>query len=126
MRVAEQVRRIVGQVLERGAKDPRIGFVSVTGVDVSGDLKTARIFVSIYGEEAEVQKTMLGIQSARSYIQRELGEHLRTRYTPRISFHIDRSISYGERIDRVIEKLHREEGQLPREEDNGENTQADS
>lgn len=122
LRVAEQIKRIVGEILGRGTKDPRIGFVSVMGVEISGDLKTARVFISIFGDQAEVQKTMLGLQSARSYIQRELGGQIHTRYTPLISFHLDRSISYGERIDRVINKLHREEGQLPQEEGSDENT----
>jgi len=124
--MAEQVKRIVGEILEQGAKDPRIGFVSVMGVEMSGDLKSARVYISIYGEEPEVEKTMSGIQSARSYIQRELGDRLSARYTPRISFHLDRSIAYGERIDRVIEKLHREEGQLPEEKSSDESTAEDS
>jgi ribosome-binding factor A len=121
LRVAEEIKRLISQILGRGAKDPRIGFVSVTGVEVSRDLRKARVFVSVYGNKEDVQKTLAGLESARGYIQREMGGKIRCRYTPVISFHLDRSISYGTRIDAVIDKLHQEKGQLPEADANEDN-----
>ena len=114
----EQVKRIVSEILKRGAKDPRIGFVSVTGVEISADLRNARVFVSMLGEPSEVEKTLGGLQSARSYIQRELGRRMSSRYTPVISFHRDDSISYGLRIEGVIREL-KEKGDWSGEDDEG-------
>lgn len=110
LRVERQVKEIVGEILERGAKDPRIGFVSVMSVEVTPDLRNARVFVSIYGSEEESARTLQGLQSARSYVQRELGKLMRTRYTPVITFQRDESIAYADRINRIIDKM-KETGQ---------------
>jgi len=108
--VERQVKQIVGEILERGAKDPRIGFVSVMSVEVSADLRNARVFVSIFGSEEEISRTMQGLQSARSYVQRELGLQMSTRYTPVITFQRDKSIAYADRINRIIDQM-KEKGQ---------------
>ena len=110
LRVERQVKQIVGEILERGAKDPRIGFVSVMSVEVSADLRNARVFVSIFGSEEEISRTMQGLQSARSYVQRELGLQMSTRYTPVITFQRDKSIAYADRINRIIDQM-KEKGQ---------------
>jgi ribosome-binding factor A len=105
LRVERQVKQIVGEILGRGTKDPRIGFVSVVSVEVSADLRRARVFVSIYGSEEEAARTLEGLQSARGYIQRELGMSMRTRYTPVITFQRDGSIAYAARINRIIGEM---------------------
>ncbi|HDL64781.1 MAG TPA: 30S ribosome-binding factor RbfA, partial [Proteobacteria bacterium] len=78
-KVEEQVKRILGDILQVGANDPRIGFVSVVRVDTTGDLKNARVYVSIMGEDVEVEKSLEGLRSARSYFQRELGRRMSSR-----------------------------------------------
>lgn len=115
LRVEEQIRRIVGLVLEKGTKDPRIGFVSVVRVEVSGDLKHARIYVSVYGGAKEAQETLDGLQSARSFIQRELGHRMSSRYTPVISFQVVDSIRYSSRIDKMLRELKEREDWSPEE-----------
>lgn len=113
LRVERQVKQIIGDILKRGAKDPRIGFVSVVAVEVSPDLRHARVFVSIYGSEEENTRTLQGLQSARSYIQRELGRMMCTRYTPVIAFQRDESIAYSDHINRIIGGLKEKGEWLP-------------
>ena len=113
LRVERQVKQIVGDILKRGAKDPRIGFVSVMSVKVSPDLRHAQVFVSIFGSEEEATRTLQGLQSARSYIQRELGRLMSTRYTPVIVFQRDESIAYSARINRIIGGLKEKGDWLP-------------
>jgi len=108
-KVEEQVKRILGDILQGGANDPRIGFVSVIRVETTGDLKNARIYVSIMGDDGEVEKSLEGLRSARSYFQRELGHRMSSRYTPVISFVLDESIEYSDRIDRILSELKRED-----------------
>jgi len=104
LRVEEQVKRILGDMLGAGASDPRIGFVSILRVESAGDLKSARVYVSVLGEEEEVRRTLNGLESARSYFQRELGARMSSRYTPVITFELDPAIEIDARIDRLLEK----------------------
>ena len=103
LRMEEQVKRILGEVLRAGARDPRIGFVSIQRVEAAGDLKSARVYVSVLGEGAEAARTLEGLQSARSYFQRELGERISARYTPVISFALDPAVEIDARIDRLLQ-----------------------
>jgi len=86
-RVAELIKREVSQMLLYGIKDDReVGMVSVTDVDVSGDLQHAKIFVSIYGTEEAKVETMAGLKSATGYVRSELGQQIRLRRTPEVVF----------------------------------------
>ncbi len=114
LRVEEQIKRILGEILSTGAKDPRIGFVSVTRVETTADLKQARVCISVLGEEEEVRRALEGLRSARGYFQRELGRRMSTRYTPVISFSFDDSLQYSDRINRLFDRLH--EGEEERDE----------
>ena len=105
-RVEEQIKRILGDILSTGANDPRIGFVSVSRVETTGDLKKARVYVSIMGEDDEIQQSLAGLQSARSYFQRELGRRMSSRYTPIISFALDDLLEYSKRIDQILTELN--------------------
>jgi ribosome-binding factor A len=104
LKVEEQVKRILGDILRAGANDPRIGFVSILRVEAAGDLKSARVYVSVLGEGAEVAQTLEGLSSARSYFQRELGAQMSARYTPVISFALDPAIEIESRIDQLLEQ----------------------
>ena len=104
LRVEEQIKRILGDMLGAGANDPRIGFVSILRVEAAGDLKSAQVYVSVLGEEVEVRRTLEGLESARSYFQRELGARMSSRYTPVITFSLDPAIEIDARIDRLLEK----------------------
>lgn len=109
-RVAELIKREVSQMLLNGIKDDRVGvgMVSVTDVDVSGDLQHAKIYVSIYGSDDAREQTMAGLKSATGYVRRELGQRVRLRRTPEVVFHEDRSIERGTRVLSLINRLNRD------------------
>lgn len=106
-RVAELIKREVSQMLLYGIKDDRVGagMVSVTDVDVSGDLQHAKIFVSIYGTDEARAETMAGLRSATGYVRSELGQRIRLRRTPEVVFQEDRSIERGTRVLSLINQL---------------------
>ena len=106
-RVAELVRREVSQMLLHGIKDDRVGagMVSVTDVDVSGDLQHAKIFVSIYGTEEAKEETMAGLKSATGYVRSELGQRIRLRRTPEVVFIEDLSIERGTKVLSLLNQL---------------------
>lgn len=96
-RIAEQIKREVSQMLQRDIKDDRVGLgmTSITAVEVSRDLRHARIYVSIYGSESDRQQTMQGLLSATGFVRRELAKRLTLRFVPEISFAEDRSLERG-------------------------------
>lgn len=111
-KVAELIRREVSQMLLHGLKDERVGagMISVTDVDVSGDLQHATVFVSIYGTDEARDETMAGLRSAAGYVRRELGHRVRLRRTPEIVFKEDRSLERGTNILSLLNRLSEERG----------------
>lgn len=109
-RVASLIKREVSQMLLHGIKDDRVGagMVSVTDVDVSGDLQHAKIFVSIYGTEEARAETMAGLKSATGYVRSELGHRVRLRRTPEVIFLEDRSLERGDRMLSLLNRLSQE------------------
>lgn len=109
-RVAELIKREVSQMLLNGIKDDRVGsgMVSVTDVDVSGDLQHAKIFVSIYGTEEAKAETMAGLKSATRYVRSELGQRVRLRRTPEVMFVEDKSIERGNRVLALLNQINKE------------------
>ena len=109
-RVSEQIKREVSQMLVNGIKDDRIGtgIVSVTDVDVSGDLQHAKIFVSIYGSDEAKTETMAGLKSATSFVRGELGRRVKLRRTPEIIFVEDQGLERGDNVLNLISRLSRE------------------
>ncbi len=109
-RVAELIKREVSQLLMQGIKDDRVGMgmVSVTDVDVSGDLQHARIYVSIYGSDEAREATMAGLRSATGYVRSELGQRIRLRRTPEVVFLEDRSFERGTKVLSLLNRLNAE------------------
>jgi len=107
-RVAELIKREVSQMLLNGIKDDRVGtgMVSVTDVDVSGDLQHAKIYVSIYGTDEAKAETMAGLKSATGYVRSELGARVRLRRTPEVLFLEDRSIERGNKVLALLNQLN--------------------
>ena len=107
-RVAELIKREVSQMLLQDIKDDRVGagMVSVTDVDVSGDLQHAKIYVSIYGTDEARQQIMAGLKSATGYIRSELGHRVRLRRTPEVIFQEDRSIERGTKVLSLLNQLN--------------------
>ncbi|MBD2205454.1 30S ribosome-binding factor RbfA [Calothrix sp. FACHB-1219] len=109
-RVAELIKREVSQMLLNGIKDDRVGtgMVSVTDVDVSGDLQHAKIYVSIYGTEEAKAETMAGLRSATGFVRSELGARVRLRRTPEVIFIEDRSLERGTKVLTLLNQLKTE------------------
>jgi ribosome-binding factor A len=103
-RVNEAVREVLSARLAGGLKDPRIGFVTVTAVETSPDLRHARVFVSVFGGEEERQETLSGLASAHGILQGAVAEELRMRRTPTLDFVYDHSIDRGMRITELLEE----------------------
>jgi ribosome-binding factor A len=113
-RVSELIKREVSQMLLSGIKDERVGagMVSVTNVDVSGDLQHAKVFVSIYGTDEAKTTTMAGLKAATSYVRSELGQRVRLRRTPEVVFVEDRSIERGDRVLALLSQISRQQSSL--------------
>ncbi|MCM3742876.1 30S ribosome-binding factor RbfA [Sporosarcina luteola] len=108
-RVAEQMKKELGGIIGQKLKDPRIGFVTVTDVEVTGDLQQATIFISVLGNEAEKEATLAGLTKAKGFIRTEIGQRIRLRKTPEIEFAFDDSVAYGNRIESLLRQVNSEE-----------------
>jgi len=126
-RVASLIKREVSQMLITGIKDDRVGagMVSVTDVDVSGDLQHAKIYVSIYGTDEARSETMQGLQAATGFVRGELGHRIRLRRTPEVVFLEDRSIEQGSRVLTLINQLSRSRQESDPDQDEGYNDDDD-
>ena len=107
-RVAEQIKKEVSQLIQNELKDPRVGFITVTDVEVTGDLQEATIYISILGSEAQKQESFEGLKKAEGFIRREVGKRIRLRHTPEISFVFDGSIEYGNKIEKILSQINNE------------------
>ena len=101
-RVAQVIQQELAGVLTEGLQDPRVGFVTITEVRLSDDLRSARVYVSVYGTDDERASSIEGLQDAAGYLKRELGRRIRLRYTPELSFVPDDSLNRAERLDTLL------------------------
>jgi ribosome-binding factor A len=108
-RVNQLVREEISYLLQRELKDPRLGFVTVTEVQVAKDLRTAKVYVSVLGTEAEWQASLAALERARGFIRNWLTPRLRLRAVPHLTFHADRSMAHAAHIQTVLERLRAEE-----------------
>ncbi|NGP44087.1 30S ribosome-binding factor RbfA [Bacillaceae bacterium SIJ1] len=105
-RVAEQMKKELGDILSRKIKDPRVGFVTVTDVEVSGDLQLSTVYISVLGDDEKKQDTLQGLLKAKGFIRSEIGQRIRLRKTPELTFEFDESIEYGNRIEHLLADLN--------------------
>ncbi|MFL5820870.1 MAG: 30S ribosome-binding factor RbfA [Solirubrobacteraceae bacterium] len=103
-RVDEAVRQVLSDAVTGDLKDPRVGFVTVTAVRTTPDLRHARVFVSVLGGEPERDATLDGLRSAHGFLQRRVAAELRLKHTPTLSFEYDDSIERGMRISQLIDR----------------------
>ena len=115
-RVSGLLRKEIAEVLAKEVKDPRVNMVTVTGVKVSPNLRSAHVYFSVLGTEKEIKGSTIGLERATKFIQRQLGKRIRLRYTPIIDFQFDKSLEYGSHIDRILQDIS-----LPQEEDSEKN-----
>ena len=104
-RVGALIREEIAAFLTGAARDPRIGFVTVTGVDVSGDLAHAKVRVSVMGDEDEKRRGLTGLQSAARFLRAQLAKVLHLRVAPEIEFVLDRGLEHAARIEQVLKEL---------------------
>mgnify|MGYP001420581543 FL=1 len=107
-RVAEQMKKELGDIITRKIKDPRVGFVTITDVEVTGDLQQAKVYISVLGSEEERQDTLVGLAKAKGFIRSEIGKRIRLRKTPELSFDMDETMEQGNRIEALLRQLNDE------------------
>ena len=103
-RVNEAIREVLGDAIATELKDPRIGFVTVTEVDTSPDLRSARVYVSVLGSEAERKQSLDGLRSSHGYLQSKIASAMRMKRTPTLTFQYDESTERGDRISRLLDQ----------------------
>ena len=109
-RVGHLIQMELGQILLHRMKDPRMGFITVTHVGMAADLKSARVFYSVLGDGKIKASTQTALEKATGFLQHEIGEALKLRYTPKLTFALDESYDKGMEIDRVLYDLKKENG----------------
>jgi ribosome-binding factor A len=104
-RLGEQIQRELTELLRRDVKDERIGNVTITAVNVTGDLRTARVYYLVFGKEGPDPKVQQGLTSAAGFLRNALSKSLMIRYTPTLTFELDTSIEHGVRLTQLIDSL---------------------
>jgi ribosome-binding factor A len=119
MRVAEAIRESVAEFLHQQVRDPRIGFVTVTGVRVTADLKRAVVAVMVHGDEEAKQQSLWGLKHAAGAMRHAIGNRLRLKTVPEVVFELDRELERAARIDSLLAQLRQPEGEGEEEGEGG-------
>lgn len=104
-RVSEQIKKEISLLIQTELKDPRIGFVTVTGVDLTNDLSQAKIYLSVLGDEEQKNNSLKALHKANGFMRSELGKRIKFRHVPELIFKIDESIEYGSRIEKLLTEI---------------------
>ena len=107
-RVNQLIKEEVSNLLQRELKDPRLGFVTVTEVETSKDMRVAKVFVSVLGDERQWERSLAALSSARGFVRNWLRQHLDLRVTPDVDFRPDRSMEHAARIQSILRKVQDE------------------
>ena len=110
-RVASLIKEEVGMMLAREYRDPGYGFITITDVHMTPDLKIAKIYVSIMGNAVMKERTMEMLEEHKGEIRSFIGSRLRLKFTPTVQFYIDETLDRVERIDQIIKRIHKEKGE---------------
>ncbi len=114
-RVSDMIREVICEMLLRDLNDPRLESITLTGVELTSDLRLATVYFSARGSVPREEAALHGFQSSAGYIKKKLGRELRLRYTPDLIFKVDRSFEYGTKIDRLIQTIKEEKDGTPPE-----------
>ena len=112
-RVGESIREVLGELIQRNVKDPRIGFVTITAVRPSPDLSKAHVYYTVLGDEREHMATQAGLESATPFLRKEVGRLVRLKTLPDLEFHLDDAPVKGEHVDSILADIHRTEATGP-------------
>jgi ribosome-binding factor A len=108
--VADEIKRVLSEVIQYEMKDPRVGFATVTDVTVSGDLQHAQVRISVMGDDAQRAETMAALERAKGFLRRRVAQELNyLRFNPELHLHLDTSLDYSLRIQEVLQKIHEEQ-----------------
>ena len=103
-RVNQVIREVIGDAISTELDDPRIGFVTVTAVDTAPDLRSARVFVSVLGDETERERTLAGLAASHGLLQARIADEMRIKYTPTLTFHYDDGPERGVRVAHLLDE----------------------
>jgi ribosome-binding factor A len=106
-KIADQVKKFLSQIIDRRLKDPRKGFITVTRVKVSGDLRIATVYYTCLGDKEQQKNSQKALESAQNFLRNELGPNLSMRFTPELRFFYDESLEYSQHINELIKKIHK-------------------
>ncbi len=112
-KVGQLIQKELGNLLIEGLKDPRIGFATITEVRVTGDLRQAKVFVSVYGTQEEREQSVAGLTAAAGYLKREMGKALRLRFLPDLIFALDTSLDQAHRLEEIINAIESGDKEIP-------------
>lgn len=107
-RVGEQMKKEIMDIVNNKVKDPRVGFITITDVDLTNDLSQAKVYLTVLGSE-KVNDTFKALDKAKGFIKSELGSRMRLRIVPELFFEYDESIEYGNKIEKMIQDLHKQD-----------------
>jgi len=107
-RASEEIREVLAEEIQK-LKDPRLGFVTVTGVKVTPDLRKAWVYYTVLGEEKDHRATAAALRSARSHLRAALGHQIRMKFTPELEFEEDTTATSGERVEELLRHIHEQE-----------------
>jgi len=105
-RVGEQIKKELSQILQTEFKDPRLGFITVTGVDITNDLSEAKVFLSVLGSDEQKEDTLKALAKGTGFLRGELGRRIRLRHTPDLIFKFDSSVEYASRIETLLQQIN--------------------
>lgn len=112
-RVGESIREVLGELIQRSVKDPRIGFVTITAVRPTPDLSKAHVYYTVLGDEREHMATQAGLESATPFLRTEVGRRVRLKTSPELEFHLDDAPEKGQHVDSILADIHRTESPAP-------------
>lgn len=107
-RVGEQIKKELSGIIQSELKDPRLGFITVTGVDLTNDLSQAKIYLSVMGDEEQKKASLQALTRSTGFLRSELGKRIRLRKVPELIFKFDESIDYGSKIESLLHQLSQE------------------
>lgn len=107
-RLAEEIKKQIGSIIRDELRDPRIGFVTVTRVELSSDLRVGKVYFSLLGSKKQLRSTQIGLDRSTGFIRKLLSQRIKSRYIPEIIFKLDENIEYSIHISSILEKIKRE------------------
>ena len=118
-KLADQIKKYVSQIIDRKLKDPRKGFITITHVRVSGDLRIAFIYYTALGDDYQKEQSQKALESAKNFIRNEMAPHLKVRYIPELRFFYDESLDYSRHIEDILKQINPPESRDEGSEESG-------